>query len=205
MNVFLQPFHRVRRQTPGSFVTMGRESASYFLQVPRELEDAVVLGLREGGAEPGESDHTWIGLRVRHPYRYWIDLRVHRGPESLLEIRIALTNDEWSIRAPLEDALAALPVGAAQRPLRDEDGRELGRPADDGWSLRIEEDYGRRRAAFVARVGDYTAPISADHVYMFVHQTRWNRDNDAELEWHYEREINTIEQMWDPPNGSAPE
>jgi len=24
-------------------------------------------------------------------------------------------------------------------------------------------------------------------------------DNDAELAWHYEREINLIEQMWDPP------
>jgi hypothetical protein len=181
---------------------MGRESASYFLQLPPELEDAVVLGLREGGAESGDSGHTWIELRVRDPHRYWIDLRVHRGPEPLLEVRIALTNDEWSIRAPLEEALTALPPGAAQRLLRDEDGRELGRPVDDGWSLRIEEDYGRRRAAFVARVGDFTAPISADHVYMYIHQTRWNRDNDAELEWHREREINKIEQMWDPPDGS---
>jgi len=34
---------------------------------------------------------------------------VHRAPEPLLEIRIALTNDEWSIRAPLEEALGALP------------------------------------------------------------------------------------------------
>jgi hypothetical protein len=34
---------------------------------------------------------------------------------------------------------------------------------------------------------------------MYVHQTRWNRDNDDELTWHYEREINKIEQMWDPP------
>jgi hypothetical protein len=205
MNVFLQRVHRVRRQTPGSFVSMGRESASYFLQLPRELDDAVVLGLREGGAESGDSNHTWIGLRVRDPHRYWIDLRLHRGPESLLEIRIALTNDEWSIRAPLEDALAALPAGAAQRLLRDEDGRELGRPVDDGWSLRIEEDYGRRRAAFVARVGDFTAPISADHVYMYVHQTRWARDDDAELEWQREREINMIEQMWDPPEGDGRE
>jgi hypothetical protein len=182
---------------------MGRESASYYLQLPAELEEAVVLALREGGAEPGDSGHTWIELRVRDPYRYWIDLRVHRGLAPLLEIRIALTNDEWSIRAPLEDALTALPPGAAQRPLRDEDGRELGLPLDDGWSLRLEEDYGRRRAAFVDRVGDYTAPISADHVYMYLHQTRWARDDDAELEWRYEREINMIEQMWDPPEGSV--
>jgi hypothetical protein len=184
---------------------MGRESASYFLRLPPELEDAVVLALREGGAEPGDSGHTWIELRVRDPHRYWIDLRVHRGREPLLEIRIALCNDEWSIRAPLEDALTALPAGAAQRLLRDEDGRELGRPADDGWSLLIEEDFGRRRAAFVDRVGDFTAPISADHVYMYIHQTRWNRDNDAELAWHREREVNKIEQMWDPPEASERE
>jgi hypothetical protein len=184
---------------------MGRESASYFLQLPPEFEDAVVLALREGGADPGDSDHTWIELRVRDPHRYWIDLRVHRGPEPLLEIRIALTNDEWSIRAPLEDALTALPPGAAQRLLRDEDGRELGRPVDGGWSLRVEEDFGRRRAAFVARVGDFTAPISADHVYTYIHRTRWNRDNEAELEWQREREINKLEQMWDPPDGREPE
>jgi hypothetical protein len=87
---------------------MGRESASYFLALAPELEEAVVLALREGGAEPGDSDRTWIDLRVRDAHRYWIDLRVHRGPEPLLEIRIALCNDEWSIRAPLEDALTAL-------------------------------------------------------------------------------------------------
>jgi hypothetical protein len=178
---------------------MGRESASYFLPLAPELEEATVLALTEGGAERRESAHTWIDLRVRDPHRYWIDLRVHRGPEPLLEIRIALTNDEWSIRAPLEHAFTALPAGAATRALRDEDGRELGVPAEDGWALRIEEDYGRRRAAFVERVGDFTAPISADHVYMHVHQTRWNRDNDAELAWLREREVNKIEQMWDPP------
>jgi len=32
------------------------------------------------------------------------------------------------------------------------------------------------RAYQGARVGDFNAPISADHVYMYVHQTRWNRD-----------------------------
>jgi hypothetical protein len=140
---------------------MGRESASYFLALAPELEEAVVLTLREGGAEPGDSDHTWIDLRVRD-----------------------------------------LPPEAARQPLRDEDGRELGAPTDDGWSLRLEEDYGRRRAAFVKRIGDFTAPISADHVYMYVHQTRWNRDNDAELAWHREREVSQIEQMWE---GEEPE
>ena len=182
---------------------MGQESASYFLRIDPEVEDAVILALREGGAEGGASDHTWLDLVVRDEHRYWIDLRVHRGPESLLEIRIALTNDEWSIRAPLEEALTALPAAAAARPLRDEDGAELGTLAGGGWSLRVEEDYARRRADFVERVGDFTAPISADHVYMYVHQTRWNRDNDDELAWHREREISRMEQMWDPPGEGA--
>lgn len=176
---------------------MGRESASYYLTLPPELEDAVLVALREGGAEPVTSGHTWIELRVRDPHRYWIDMRVHRAPEPLLEIRIALTNDEWSIRAPLEEALGALPAGAARRSLRDEDGVELGAPAQDGWSLRLEEDFGRRRAAFIERIGYFTAPISADHVYLHIHQTRWRRDDDTELRWHREREIARIEEMWE--------
>jgi hypothetical protein len=178
---------------------MGQESASYFLTLDPDVEESVILALREGGAEGGDSDYTWLDLVVRDPHRYWIDLRVHRGPESLLEVRIALTNDEWSIRAPLEEAFTALPPAATARPLRNEDGGELGTLADDDWSLRVEEDYARRRADFVERVGDFTAPISADHVYMYVHQTRWNRDNDDELAWHREREISRMEQMWDPP------
>jgi hypothetical protein len=176
---------------------MGRESASYFLPLEPEAADAVIVALQEGGAELVGSDYSWIDLRVHDPHRYWIDLRVHRGPEILLELRIALTNDEWSIRTPLESALTALPPGAARRPLRDEDGNELGAPAEDGWSRRLEEDFGRRRAEFVQRVGDFTAPLSPDHVYMYIHQTRTKRDDDTELEWHREREISRIEQMWD--------
>ncbi len=176
---------------------MGRESASYYLTLPPQLGDAVLVALREGGAEAIGAEHTWVELRLRDPHRYWIDLRMHRAPEPLLEIRIALTNDEWSIRAPLEAAFTALPPGAAQRPLRDEDGGELGAPADDGWSLALEEDYGRRRAGFVGRVGDINAPISADHVYMYIHQRGMRRDDDAELEWQREREIIRIEQMWE--------
>ncbi len=184
---------------------MGQESASYFLPIALELEEAVVVALRHGGAEPTQSDHSWLDLRLRDEHRYWIDVRVHRGPESLLEIRIALTNDEWSIRAPLERLLAALPGAAAQRELRDEDGVMLGVPAQDGWSLRVEDDFGRRRADFVRRVGDFTAPISADHVYMYIHQTRWNRDSDIELEWLREREMTSMEQMFDPPSAEEPE
>jgi hypothetical protein len=184
---------------------MGRESASYYLTLPPALEDAVLEALREGGAENVGAAHTWIELRLRDPNRYWIDLRVHRATEPLLEIRIALTNDEWSIRAPLEAAFTALPAGAAQRPLRDEDGGEIGAPADAGWSLRLEEDFGRRRAEFVGRVGDINAPISADHVYMYIHQTGMRRDDDLELEWQRQREISKIEKMWDGDPQLPPE
>ncbi|HVF79481.1 MAG TPA: hypothetical protein VNA28_14390 [Solirubrobacteraceae bacterium] len=176
---------------------MGRESASYYLTVPPDSADAILLALQEGGAELVGSHHTWIDLRVCDPNRYWVDLRLHRAQEVLLEVRIALTNDEWSIRAPLEATLAALPAGAAQSQLRDEDGQELGAPADGGWSMRVEGDFGRRRAEFVKRVGDINAPISADHVYMYIHQTGMRRDDDAELEWHREREISRIQEMWE--------
>ncbi len=189
----------------GTLAGVGQECASYFLSLDPQVEDAVIVALREGGAEDGGSDYTWIDLRVRDPHRYWIDLRVHRGAEPLLEIRIALTNDEWSIRAPLERAFGALPAAAAQRPLRDEEGGELGTLGEVGWSLRLEEDYVRRRADFVRRVGDFSAPISADHVYLYVHQTRVARDDATELEWRRDREIAEIEQMWNPPQRPSPE
>ncbi|MDP8967405.1 MAG: hypothetical protein M3N04_02285 [Actinomycetota bacterium] len=176
---------------------MGRELASYFLTIPPASADGVVAALQEGGAQLVGSDYSSIDLRVCDPNRYWVDLRLHRASEILLELRIALTNDEWSIRTPLEDALRALPPDAAQSQLRDEDGNELGAPADGAWSRRLEEDFGRRRAAFVERVGDFTAPLSPDHVYMYIHQTRSKRYDDAELEWHREREISRIEQMWE--------
>lgn len=176
---------------------MGRESASYFLTIPPDSADGIVAALQEGGAQLVGSDHSGINLRVCDPHRYWVDLRLHRTAEVLLELRIALTNDEWSIRTPIENVLSALPTAAARGMLRDEDGGELGAPAQDGWSRRLEEDFGRRRAEFVERAGDLTAPISADHVYMWIHQTRSKRDDDAELEWQREREISKIEQMWE--------
>ena len=175
---------------------MGRESTSYFLALPPDSADAVVAALQEGGAQLIGAEYTYVELRVRDEFRYWIDVRLHRAAELVLELRIALTNDEWSIRVPLEAAFAALPDDVAQRPLRDEDGNELGQPAEPGWSRRLEDDYGRRRAAFIERVGEFTAPLSADHVYMYIHQTRWNRDSERWLEWEREREISKMEKMW---------
>jgi hypothetical protein len=178
---------------------VGQESASYFLPVALEHQVAVVAALRDGGAQAGPPQDSWLDLRLHADYRYWIDLRLHRAPKSELEVRIALTNDDWSIRRPLEDAFAALPAPVAACALRDENGTALGAPAERGWSMRLEDDFRRRRALFVERVGDYTAPISADHVYLYVHQAGWHRDDDAELQWHREREIARIEEMWDPP------
>jgi hypothetical protein len=179
---------------------MGRESASYFLTLAPGSEKQVVFVLDGAGAEllPSTGD-TRIDLRLRDEHRYWIDLRIHREPEPCLEIRIALTNDQWSIRAPLELALIALAPCAAGPSLRDEHGNKIAAIDQDGWSLELEQHYGELRDAFVARVGDFTAPLSADHVYMYLHQTRWNRDNDDELEWHREREIARIEEMWEKP------
>ena len=178
---------------------MGRESANYFLRLAAGSEQQALFVLDGAGAERlGSSDERRIDFCLRDEYRYWIDLRIHREPELCLEIRIALTNDQWSIRAPLEPALIALGSCAAAPSLRDEDGSEIAAIDQDGWSLALEQHYGELRDAFVARVGDFTAPLSADHVYMHIHQTRWNRDNDDELAWHREREIAKIEEMWEP-------
>jgi hypothetical protein len=181
---------------------MGQESASYFLPVDGALDAEVVAALRGGGAESGPPEDNWLDLRLQSAYRYWIDLRLHPPPRSLLEVRIALTNDEWSIRAPLEAAFAGLPAPVAERSLVNEEGTELGAPAEEGWSMRLEDDYRRRRAQFVERVGEFTAPISADHVYLYMHQTGSWRDDDRALEWARDREISRIEEMWDPPSGN---
>jgi len=39
---------------------------------------------------------------------------------------------------------------------------------------------------------------------MYVHQTRWNRDNDDELAWHREREIAKLEEAWEAGEPPAP-
>jgi hypothetical protein len=176
---------------------MGRESASYLLALSPDGAEALVRRLDAAGVERGPAHEERVDYRLRDPHRYWIDLRIHRGPPAALEIRIALTNDTWSLRAPLERALAPLLAGLDGTPLRDVDGRQVAIAGAEGCWLDFEDDYGRRRDEFVARVGDFTAPLSGDHVYMYVHQTRWNQDNDAELAWHREREIARLEASWD--------
>jgi hypothetical protein len=180
---------------------MGREAATYLLALTAPDAAALRRGFDAAGLQRAGGDGDRVDYRLRDEHRYWIDLRVHDTP-PLLEIRIALTNDTWVIRAPLEHALTPLPAGVAGQPLRAAGGEVVAIAGAEGWSLALEADYGRRREAFVARVGDYTAPLSADHVYMYLHQTRWNQDNDDELAWHREREIARLEEAWE---GEEPE
>jgi hypothetical protein len=183
---------------------MGRESAHWLLDLTADEASGVVHALDALGVERAQEDRARSDFLLRDPHRFWIDLRVHRTPATRLEVRIALTNDTWSIRAPLERALTPLAPTLGGRSINDEDGTEIAAFGADGWSLALEDDYARLRDAFIARVGDFNAPISADHVYMYVHQTRWNRDNDDELAWHREREIARIEEMWEGGSPDAP-
>lgn len=176
---------------------MGRESAHWLLDLSAEEATAVAHAFDALGLERAQEDPARSDFLLRDPHRFWIDLRVHRTPATRLEVRIALTNDTWSIRGPLERVLTPLAPTLGGRPIDDEDGTQITTFGDDGWSLALEDDYARLRDAFIARLGDFNAPISADHVYMYVHQTRWNRDNDDELAWHREREIARIEEMWE--------
>jgi hypothetical protein len=184
---------------------MGRESAHWLLELSEDDGRAALALFAALGFERAAQDAARTDFLLRDPYRFWIDLRVHHAPRRLLEVRIALTNDTWSIRAPLERALTPLVPALGGRPLCDEDGDEIATFGAEGWSLALEDDYARRRDAFIERVGDFNAPISADHVYMYVHQTRWDRDNDAELAWHREREIARIEESWEQAEASDPE
>jgi hypothetical protein len=181
---------------------MGREAATYLLALNAPDAEALRRGFDAAGLERAGGDGDRVDYRLRDPHRYWIDLRVHDAP-PLLEIRIALTNDTWVIRAPLERVLTPLPAALEGQPLRAAAGEVVAIAGADGWSRALEEDYGRRRDEFVARVGDYTAPLSADHVYVYLHQTRWNEDNDDELAWHRDREIARLEESW--AEGEAPE
>jgi len=183
---------------------MGREAATYALALSADDAAALARSFDAAGCEWLRADDERVDFVLRDPHRYWIDLRLHLAADRRLEIRIALTNDTWSIRAPLERVLATLPAGLQGAPLRDDTGEQVTLIGADGWSLALEDDFGRRRDEFVQRIGDFTAPISADHVYMYLHQTRWNIDNDNELAWHREREIAAMEEMWDTrsPGGS---
>ena len=185
---------------------MGRESAHWILALSEEEARGVEALFVALDVERAAEDTARRDFILRDPYRYWIDLRIHDGPLRL-EVRIALTNDTWAIRAPLERVLTALEPTLGGRQVCDEDGREVATFGADGWSLVLEDDYAKLRDAFIARVGEFNAPISADHVYMYVHQTRWNRDNDEELAWHREREIAQIEESWnaDPDPDALPE
>ena len=184
---------------------MGRESAHWKLELSAQDSEAVLayfhaIGLERAPDEPARSD-----FYLRDPHRFWIDLRVHHSPARCLEVRIALTNDTWSIRAPLERVLTALEPTLGGRPLGDEDGTQIATFGAEGWALAVEDDYARRRDAFVERIGDFNAPISADHVYMYVHQTRWDHDNDTELAWQREREIARIEESWEQDEAPDPD
>jgi len=185
---------------------MGRESAHWLLTLSEAERQAVVARLDALGLERGAGGPARVDFVLRDPHRYWVDLRVHAGATPRLEVRVALTNDTWAIRAPLERALAALEPLLGARPVRDEAAAQVATLGADGWSLALEDDYARRRDAFIARVGDFNAPLSADHVYLYVHQTRWNRDNDDELAWHREREIARLQEAWeaDVPEGVLP-
>ena len=174
---------------------MGRESAHWILELSEAECGAVEAQLEERGSS--------VRRRWRPARTSSCATRTASGstcastgsPARRLEVRVALTNDTWAIRAPLERALTPLEPLLGGRPLRDEDGTEVATFGADGWSLALEDDYARLRDAFIARVGDFNAPMSTDHVYMYVHQTRWNRDNDDELAWHREREIARIESL----------
>lgn len=101
---------------------MGRESASYWLELPSDALDALAQTLERSAAELLSCDADRLDYCLCDPSRYWVEVRIHRPPAAPLEIRIALTNDTWSIREPLQRALTPLPAGAEDLPLLDDDG-----------------------------------------------------------------------------------
>lgn len=184
---------------------MGRESASYWLALPAQAEDALVAALSRAGAQLLCFGAARLDYCLLDPGRYWIDLRVHRDPESCLEIRIALTNDAWSIREPLQRALTPLPEALEGEALRDDEGNDVAVAGEARWCYALEADYDRRRAEFVARFGDFAAAIGTEQVYTFIHQARKRHDViDAEHE-RRELELEMLEGLWEesPPPEAA--
>ena len=184
---------------------MGREAASYWLAFPAQAEDAVAAAFARAGAELLCWEDARLDYCLYDPGRYWIDLRIHRDPESRVEIRVALTNDAWAIRAPLQRALTPLPEALEGAPLRDDEDNHVAVAGEERWCYALEADYDRRRAEFVARFGDFTAAIGTEHVYAFIHQARKRRDvSDAEQE-RRELELELLERIWEqsPLPGAA--
>lgn len=186
---------------------MGRESANYWLTLTSQAHDAVAHALAQSEAELLAFDEDRLDYCLRDPYRYWIDVRIHRRPQPRLEIRIALTNDTWSFREPLQRALSPLPPGTAGLPLVDDDGETVAITGEERWWYAVEQDYGRRRDEFVAVVGDFFAPVSTDHVYRFLHHHRKSRDIAEAAAEQRQLEVDLLEGLWEtsPPAGEEDE
>lgn len=183
---------------------MGRESASYWLELAPGARDALAQTLERSDAELLGCEADRLDYCLRDPSRYWVDLRIHSRPGLRLEIRIALTNDTWSIREPLQRALTPLPAGTEGQPLRDDDGEVVAIAGAERWWYAVEDHYGRRRDEFVAVVGDFFAAISADHVYTYLHHARKSRDIAEAAAERRELEVEMLEQLWanSPPPGA---
>lgn len=186
---------------------MGRESASYWLALPPHAQAAVVRTLERSDAELLGYGVDRDDYCLHDPDRYWIDVRIHRRPGHRLEIRIALTNDTWAIREPLQRALTPLPAALEGQPLLDDDGETVAIAGEKRWWNVLEADYERRRDEFVAAVGDFCAPISTDHVYTFLHQARKRRDVAEAAEEQRDMEVELLYELWEisPPPGDDDE
>jgi hypothetical protein len=182
---------------------MGRESANYWIALPSNATDEVACTLERSGAELLGDGIERLDYCLRDPNRYWIDVRIHRRPSLRLEIRIALTNDTWAIRVPIDQALTPLPASIAGEPVLDDDGETVAIAGEERWLYALEQDYGRCRDDFVARFGDFFAPISTDTVYTYIHQARKRRDVAEAAAEHREMEVELLEDLWDisPPPG----
>ncbi|MDX6691318.1 MAG: hypothetical protein QOG15_2775 [Solirubrobacteraceae bacterium] len=182
---------------------MGRESANYWVALPSDAEPGVARALEQSGAELLADGVERLDYCLRDPNRYWIDLRIHRRPSLRLEIRIALTNDTWAIRVPIDHALTPLPPEIDGEPVLDDDGETVAVAGEERWLYALEQDYGRLRDEFVARFGDFFAPIPTDSVYTFIHQARKRRDVSEALAEQREMEVELLEDLWEisPPAG----